>query len=96
MSSVTPTKNRNELAPTTTQPWRLCGTKLRYVTMTANQIATPPIIAVGFLCQRSLVGRATKPRRRDIARITGVRARARASDTTEGVRFDKLIESIAI
>ena len=31
------------------------------VMTTESQIATPPSMAVGFLCQRSVLGSATKP-----------------------------------
>src|SRR5262245_13430928 len=38
-------------------------------------MATPPIMAVGFLCQRSVWGEATKPQRRAPARTSGVATR---------------------
>src|SRR5689334_14987534 len=47
---------------------------------TESQIATPPSIAVGFLCQRSVLGTATKPKRRANARTRGVSMSARQND----------------
>src|SRR5262245_55060275 len=53
-----------------------------------NQIATPPNMAVGFLCQRSIFGTATAPVRRANARTRGVSNRARANEAanTSNVR----------
>jgi hypothetical protein len=47
---------------------------------TDNQIATPPSIAVAFLCQRSVFGFATTPNRRAKARTRGVRTKAKTND----------------
>ena len=58
--------------------------------MTASQIATPPIRAVGRLCQRSIFGFATNPHRRARLRTTGVSAAASANDTTGAAMFDGL------
>src|SRR6185436_15149925 len=80
-SSTNPTRNKNDDAPTTTQPQLVCGTSTRQVAITAAQIATPPIIAVGRLCQRSVFGLATNPQRLARLRTTGVSAVARANDT---------------
>src|SRR3954453_10192427 len=93
-SSTSPTRKRNEAAPTTTQPALVCGTNPKYVAMTAIQIPTPPIIAVGRLCQRSVFGLATNPQPRASAPTTGVNAAARANDTSAGIKFDGLIEFI--
>src|SRR2546421_9094255 len=54
------------------------------------KIATPPSIAVGFLCQRSVFGRATTPQRRANARTIGVRISASANDATTGRRSESL------
>src|ERR1044072_6536498 len=56
--------------------------------MTVSQIATPPSIAVGFLCQRSILGLAIKPKRRANARTSGVSMSARQNDaaTASSVR----------
>src|SRR3954468_17658460 len=40
---------------------------------TVRKIAIPPSMAVGFLCQRSVLGFATAPHRRAKFRTTGVR-----------------------
>src|SRR5437762_2423615 len=53
---------------------RVGGRNTRSVATTATKMATPPSIAVGFLCHRSLLGLAITPRRRAAARTTGVRA----------------------
>src|SRR5438132_13746161 len=53
-------------------------------------MATPPIIAVGFLCQRSVFGFATNPQRRANARTSGVSISASANETAGGIRLDKL------
>jgi hypothetical protein len=54
---------------------------------TASQIATPPIIAVGFLCQRSVLGLAINPHLRAKTLTTGVKAAARAKDTKGGINL---------
>src|SRR5436190_24015107 len=90
-SSIRPTKNRNEVAPITTQPVLVCGTSASSVAITASQIATPPIIAVGRLCQRSVFGLATKPQRGARVRTTGVSAAANANDTIGATMFESLI-----
>src|SRR5437773_269750 len=89
-SSTNPTRNRKHAAPTTTQRCGLCGTKNRYVPATASQMATPPIIAVEFLCQRSVFGLATNPQRRANIRTNGVNKSASANETAGGIRLDKL------
>src|SRR5215510_7582118 len=53
---------------------------------TESQIATPPSIAVGFLCQRSVLGTATKPKRRATARTSGVSIRARQKEAATARR----------
>ena len=58
--------------------------------MKASQIATPPSIAVGFLCQRSVFGFATMPERRARARTSGVSASAKLADTAAANRFLKV------
>src|SRR6185437_8243298 len=62
---------------------------------TESQIATPPSIAVGFLCQRSVFGAATKPKRRAAARTNGVSINAKQKEaaTARGVRELKDIAS---
>src|SRR5438034_9613949 len=57
-------------------------------------MATPPIIAVEFLCQRSVFGLATNPQRRANVRTNGVNKSASANETTGGIRLDKLRENI--
>src|SRR6266849_5990993 len=89
-SSTNPTERRNEAAPTTTQPCLVWGTRTSQVPTTATQIATPPIIAVGFLCQRSIFGLATNPQRRANVRTTGVSARASANDAAGGNKIEAL------
>src|SRR6185369_5689327 len=51
---------------------------------TENQMATPPNMAVGFLCQRSVLGLATTPKRRANALTSGVRTRARPKAAATG------------
>jgi hypothetical protein len=65
---------------------------------TESQIATPPSMAVGFLCQRSIFGLATKPKRRANARTNGVSMSARQNDaaTASSVRGLKGIVGIAL
>src|SRR5215213_11506646 len=53
---------------------------------TASQIATPPSIAVGFLCQRSVFGTATKPKRRATARTSGVSISAKQKEAATARR----------
>src|SRR5438034_2867866 len=53
-------------------------------------MATPPIIAVEFLCQRSVFGLATNPQRRANIRTNGVNKSASANETAGGIRLDKL------
>src|SRR5688500_16991395 len=48
--------------------------------ITESEIAAPPSIAVGFLCQRSVFGCATKPKRRASARTKKVRTSAKQKD----------------
>jgi len=52
-------------------------------------------MAVGRLCQRSVFGRATKPRRRASARTAGVSATANRNDTAGGTSFEVVKENIA-
>jgi hypothetical protein len=47
---------------------------------TENPIATPPNMAVGCLCQRSILGLATTPNLRANILTTGVRVRAIISE----------------
>src|SRR5438128_11862334 len=61
---------------------------------TASQMLTPPIIAVGFLCQRSVFGFATRPTRRANTRTTGVSASASTSETACGIKLKPLNENI--
>src|SRR5258706_15401058 len=63
MSSTSPTRNKNAAPPKTTSDSFVDGTNRRQVAVVATNIATPPSIAVGFLCQRSDFGFATKPDR---------------------------------
>src|SRR5262249_36537350 len=88
-SSTNPTRNRNEAAPTITQPAGVCGTRVRQVITTASQIATPPIMAVDFLCQRSVFGLATNPKRWAKTLTAGVKAAPRAKDTSGGINLAK-------
>src|SRR5437870_13502022 len=90
-SSTNPTRKRNDAAPATTHPVLVCGNSVKKVVITASQIATPPIIAVGRLCQRSVLGLATNPHRRARLRTTGVKAAARANDTSGTITYDGLI-----
>ncbi len=53
---------------------------------TESQIATPPSIAVGFLCQRSVFGTATKPKRRATARTSGVSISAKQKEAATARR----------
>ena len=55
---------------------------------TESQNAVPPSIAVGFLCQRSVFGTATKPKRRAQARTKGVSTSAKQKEaaTASSVR----------
>ena len=46
------------------------GTRAAYISSVARKIATPPIIAVGRLCQRSDFGLATNPARCAYSRTT--------------------------
>ena len=64
------------------------------VRVTASQIATPPIIAVGFLCQRSVLGLATNPSCLAKTLTTGVKATASTNDTTGGINFPGATEII--
>src|SRR5437868_8294116 len=89
-SSINPTRKRNDAAPATTHPALVCGTSVKKVVITASQIATPPIIAVGRLCQRSVFGLATNPQRRASRRTTGVKAAASANDTSGTNKYDGL------
>src|SRR6185436_15971711 len=82
-----PTAKRNDAAPIITQPAAVCGTRVTMTMTTASQIATPPIIAVGFLCQRSVLGVAIKPHLRAKTLTTGVKAAARAKDTKGGIKL---------
>jgi hypothetical protein len=59
---------------------------------TASHIATPPIIAVGFLCQRSVFGLAINPHLRAKTLTTGVKAAARAKDTKGGINLSGVTE----
>ena len=43
--------------------------------------------AVGFLCQRSVLGRATAPQRRARLRTTGVRQSARTNEAATGISW---------
>src|SRR6185295_9286630 len=87
-SSTRPTRNRKELASRICFPYVILSEKATEVMTTESQIATPPSIAVGFLCQRSVLGTATKPNRRAIARTRGVSMSARQNDaaTARSVR----------
>src|ERR1700752_4920804 len=93
-SSTKPTRNRNEAAPRTTQVAGVCGVSVTSVITAANQIATPPIMAVGFLCQRSVLGLATNPQRVAKALTTGVSPAASAKDTKGGTRLSSVRETI--
>src|SRR5689334_25312698 len=54
--------------------------------MTESQIPRPPSMAVGFLCQRSILGLATMPIRRASARTRGVNATASTNATAGGIK----------
>ena len=75
-----------------TQPAAVCGTRVTIAMTTASQMATPPIIAVGFLCQRSVLGLAINPHLRARTLTTGVKATARAKDTKGGINLSGVIE----
>src|SRR5215210_7792444 len=87
-SSTRPTRKRKVLASRISLPYVICNEKAGEVMTTESQIATPPSIAVGFLCQRSILGTATKPKRRARARTSGVSTSARQNDaaTARSVR----------
>src|SRR5215218_10166117 len=79
MSSSNPTRNRNELAPMTISDSGVLGTNAAYISSVARNIATPPIIAVGRLCQRSDFGFATNPVWDANSRTAYVKAAARTT-----------------
>ena len=54
----------------------VCGTSQNPMIEVVTAIETPPIRAVGFVCQRSALGRATTPKRRASARTVTVRMTA--------------------
>src|SRR4026208_1806087 len=66
----------------------LCRENTSTLMTTESQIAAPPSMAVGFLCQRSILGTATKPRRGAKARTKGVSTSAKQNDaaTARSVR----------
>ena len=65
---------------------RRSRTRARLTAATTVKIAPPPSRAVGFLCQRSLLGCSTTPRRRARARTTGVSTSVPANERTTGKR----------
>src|SRR5215204_2876592 len=79
-SSTRPTRNRKVLASRMNFPYVLCSENATKVITTESQIAAPPSMAVGFLCQRSVLGTAIKPRRRANALTTGVSINAKQRD----------------
>ena len=83
---MSPTRNRKAPAQSTTRACGVSGTRARLTAATTVKIAPPPSRAVGFLCQRSLLGRATTPRRRARARTTGVSTSVPANERTTGRR----------
>src|SRR5689334_25231357 len=54
--------------------------------MTESQMPRPPSMAVGFLCQRSVLGFATMPIRRASARTAGVNAIASTNAAAGGTK----------
>ncbi len=60
MSSIKPTKKSSELPANITAEACVNGTNNSYIKTVVRKIAEPPSIAVGFLCQRSDFGVATK------------------------------------
>src|SRR4051794_40735517 len=73
-SSMRPTRKSAVLAAMTTRLSRVSGTNPKSAATVAMAMATPPSIAVGFECQRSLFGLATAPMRRAKAATSGVNA----------------------
>ena len=57
-----PDQEQEAPAQSTTRACGVSGTRARLTAATTVKIAPPPSRAVGFLCQRSLLGRATTPR----------------------------------
>ena len=66
-------KNKNVAAVMTVRDSNVFGANAIYKETVAKNIATPPNIAVGLLCQRSALGFATKLKRRANARTPKVR-----------------------
>src|SRR5215213_4856149 len=66
----------------------LCSENATWVITTESQIAAPPSMAVGFLCHRSVLGTAIKPKRRATALTRGVSISAKQRDaaTARSVR----------
>src|SRR5678815_2217839 len=62
----------------------VCGTKNWMLRITASHIAAPPSIAVGALCQRSVLGFATNPKRRAKVCTSGVRTSASRNELATG------------
>src|SRR5690348_17237705 len=87
-SSTRPTRNRNVLASRIHLPYVPYSENTLEMMITESQIAAPPSIAVGFLCHRSVLGTAMKPKRRANARTKGVRTNASKNDaaTARSVR----------
>src|SRR5271166_5482826 len=83
---MSPTRNKKAPAQSTTRACSMSGTRARLTAATTVKIAPLPSRAVGFLCQRSLLGRATTPRRRASARTTGVSTSVPANERTTGRR----------
>src|SRR5678815_2686869 len=81
-------RNSRVLANRINFPYVVCSENARQVMTTESQIAAPPSMAVGFLCQRSVLGTATKPKRRANARTSGVSISAKQKDaaTARSVR----------
>src|SRR4051812_16443379 len=93
-SSTIPTIDRNALPAIIARPIPPPGRRSRkipQVAITLATIATPPIIAVGRLCQRSDLGRAMKPKCVAVARTAGVSTNAEANATTGGKNEDDVI-----
>src|SRR5688500_1831518 len=87
-SSISPTRNRNVLASRISVTYVGRSEKTTAVMTTESQIAAPPSIAVGFLCQRSIFGFSTESKRRAKVRTSNVSTSAKQNDaaTAKSVR----------
>src|ERR1043165_6391749 len=82
-----PTRKRKVLASRIHFPYLLCRENAIVMITTESQIAAPPSMAVGFLCQRSVLGTAINPKRRAKARTSGVSSSAKPNDAATAKRL---------